>query len=161
MKHGEITIREATRGDLEAWIALRDLLWPGEDHRKECEWILRVMERPENLGVGAGTCFLAMQDQPGGAPPRAVGIMEGTIRSHADGCEPGAVAFMEGWVVHPDVRLRGVGKALAERFAQWAKRLGCKEIASDTKLDNEAGLSAHLALGFCVVDRCINFKKNL
>ncbi len=161
MQQGEITIREANRGDLAAWITLRDVLWPGEDHRVECEWILRVMERAENRGVGAGTCFLAMLHERGGAPARVVGIMEGTVRSHADGCEPGVIAFMEGWVVDPEARRRGVGRALAERFAEWGRAQGCKEIASDTYLDNSVGLAAHLALGFEVVDRAINFKKAL
>lgn len=161
MEQGEITIREAVRGDLAAWIALRDLLWPGEDHEIECWWILRVMERAENRGVGAGTCFLALAHEPGGASERVVGIMEGTIRSHADGCEPGVIAFMEGWVVHPEVRRRGVGRALADRFAEWARERGCKEVASDTYLDNSVGLAAHIALGFEVVDRAINFKKPL
>jgi DNA-binding MarR family transcriptional regulator len=38
---------------------------------------------------------------------------------------------------------------------------GCTELASDTWIDNEPSQRAHLALGFEVVNRCINFRKTL
>ena len=43
----------------------------------------------------------------------------------------------------------------------WARAQGCAEIASDTWLDHEDSQRAHLALGFEVVDRCVNFRKKL
>jgi aminoglycoside 6'-N-acetyltransferase I len=44
---------------------------------------------------------------------------------------------------------------------EWARSLGCKEMASDTWIDERNSLEAHEALRFEVVDRCIHFRKSL
>jgi aminoglycoside 6'-N-acetyltransferase I len=43
----------------------------------------------------------------------------------------------------------------------WTRGQGCTELASDTWLDNAGSQLAHRALGFEVVDRCVNFRKPL
>ena len=43
----------------------------------------------------------------------------------------------------------------------WARAQGCLEMASDALIDNQASQRAHAALGFEVVDRCVNFRKAL
>jgi hypothetical protein len=43
----------------------------------------------------------------------------------------------------------------------WSRRQGYREIASDTWLDNVGSQTAHQALGFEVVDRCVNYRKAL
>jgi aminoglycoside 6'-N-acetyltransferase I len=43
----------------------------------------------------------------------------------------------------------------------WASSQGCKEIASDTWIDETISQNAHQALGFEIVDRCIHFRKPL
>lgn len=93
---------------------------------------------------------------------RPVGFVEVGLRSHADGCDPARpCGFIEGWYVEPEHRGRGVGAALIRRAEDWSRAQGCVELASDTWLDNEASLRAHRALGFEVVDRCVNFRKAL
>ena len=44
---------------------------------------------------------------------------------------------------------------------EWARAHGCLEMASDTWIDNEESQRAHEALGFEVVDRCVNFRRAL
>jgi aminoglycoside 6'-N-acetyltransferase I len=93
---------------------------------------------------------------------RAVGFIEVGLRSHADGCDGRRpVGFVEGWYVTPAERGRGVGGALMRAAEGWARAQGCREMASDTWHDNEPSQRAHLALGFEVVDRCVNFRKPL
>lgn len=93
---------------------------------------------------------------------RVVGFIEVGLRSHADGCDPTRpVGFVEGWFVDAEHRTRGVGKALMRAAEEWATAQGCTEIASDTWADAEVSQRAHEALGFEVVDRCVNFRKPL
>ncbi|MHB8778501.1 MAG: GNAT family N-acetyltransferase, partial [Anaerolineales bacterium] len=43
----------------------------------------------------------------------------------------------------------------------WARERGCTEMASDTWLDNEASIRAHLKLGYLEVERLVHFVKPL
>lgn len=89
------------------------------------------------------------------------GFLEARLRSHADGCETSPVGYLEGWFVAGDFRGRGIGRALFQRFEQWARELGCRELASDTWLHNEISQKVHERLGFVEVDRVITYRKAL
>lgn len=58
------------------------------------------------------------------------------------------VAYVEGWFVVPEIRRRGLGRALVSAAEEWGRVQGCTEFASDTLPDNRASAAAHLALGF-------------
>ena len=91
-----------------------------------------------------------------------VGFIEVGLRSHADGCDTSRPAgFVEGWYVQPPYQRGGVGRALMTAAEEWARDQGAREIASDTWIDNEPSQKAHEALGFEVVDRCVNYRKAL
>ena len=97
---------------------------------------------------------------------RAEGILNGFLqvglRSHADGCDPSQpVGFVEGWYVYERYRGQGIGKALMRAAENWARHHGCKEMASDTWIDHASSQRAHEALGFELVDRCVNYRKEL
>lgn len=90
------------------------------------------------------------------------GFLDVGMRSHADGCDPAqAVGYIEGWFVHEAFRNGGIGKGLMRAAEDWAREHGCREMASDTWIDNQESQRAHEALGFEVVDRCVNFRKAL
>ena len=89
------------------------------------------------------------------------GFVEIGSRTYAEGCESTPVAFLEGWYVDPDVRRTGVGSALIRAAEAWAVAHGYSEMASDTELENDVSLSAHLALGYEEVERQICFRKRL
>ena len=71
------------------------------------------------------------------------------------------VGFLEGWFVLESHRGRGIGAALLRAAEEWARGHGCTEMASDTWIDNQMSQRAHEALGFEVVDRCVNYRKRL
>jgi aminoglycoside 6'-N-acetyltransferase I len=50
---------------------------------------------------------------------------------------------------------------LIEAAEAWARREGCREMASDTQIENEVSQRAHAALGFSVIDRCVHYRKTL
>ncbi|WP_353065950.1 GNAT family N-acetyltransferase [Tunturibacter psychrotolerans] len=90
------------------------------------------------------------------------GLLQVGLRSHADVCDPAQpVAFVEGWFVYEQFRGQGIGKALMRAAESWARNHGCEEMASDTWIDHESSKNAHEAFGFEIVDRCINFRKEL
>lgn len=153
-------VRVVTREDVEGWLALRNELWPGdlEEHRAEIDWQLDQMAKDTD-GPGAIHALLAFtRDNPNTAP---IGLLEGTIRSHADGCAPGRVIYMEGWIVAEPYRKLGIGKLLVDALCEWGRAKGCVEIASDALIDNDLSFRAHTALGFEEVDRCINFRRSI
>ncbi len=91
-----------------------------------------------------------------------VGFVHVGLRSHADGCDAShPVGYLEGWYVKSEHRLRKVGAQLVAAAEEWARGHQCTEMASDTWADNLASQRAHEALGFEVVDRCVNYRKPL
>jgi aminoglycoside 6'-N-acetyltransferase I len=141
-------IRSITRDDRDAWLRMRNALWPASAHERDIDRYFAAEVR-EPLEV-----LMAFDDD-------AVGFIELSIRAYAEGCETDRVAFVEGWYVDPDARGNGVGAALIRAAEEWARSQGCTEIASDTEADNVASAAAHRALGFeeAAVVRC--FRKSL
>jgi aminoglycoside 6'-N-acetyltransferase I len=152
----EPTIRHATPADRDQLARLREALWPhtsSAQHARELEPILAG----DTPGAMPLTNFVAEA-----ADGSLAGFAEVDLRSHADGCNPSRpVGYLEGWYVVEAYRGRGVGRRLVAAAEEWARSHGCVEMGSDTWIDNELSERCHLALGFEVVDRCVNFRKSL
>ena len=149
-------IRTARVSDQHELARMRELLWPDsslEEHRREVDTVLRTGKY--------GTlpmAILVSQDENG----PLTGFLEVGLRSHADGCDTARpVGFVEGWFVHEAFRKQGIGKALLRSAEEWARSQGCREMASDTWIDDERSILTHQALGFEVVDRCVHFRKTI
>ena len=96
------------------------------------------------------------------ASERPIGFLEVDLRSHVDGCNPAKpVGYLEGWYVAEEYRRQGIGKKLVVAAEEWARGHGCVEIGSDALIDNVTSQRAHAALGYEVVDRCVNYRKTL
>ncbi len=147
-------VRRATISDGQALGNLRAALWPessASEHEREARLTL------EGAPASTMPLVLFVADDEGGS---VIGFIEVGLRSHADGCDAGQpVGFIEGWYVEPTHRGHGIGRALMQAAEQWALERGCTELGSDTWIDNEASIDAHRALGFEIVDRCVNFRK--
>jgi aminoglycoside 6'-N-acetyltransferase I len=150
------SIRMAQLADRDAVVEMRTLLWP-ESSREE-----QAREFDAWLGRGkAGTLPGAIFVSPD-ADGTLTGFLEVSLRSHADGCDiEHPVGYVEGWFVREAFRGRGIGAELMRASEDWARGLGCVEMASDALIDNQASQNAHQALGFAEVDRCVHFRKNL
>lgn len=143
-------IRQAVRSDQSEWFRMRRTLWPEvppDDLLQEMDRILSdtltpvfVFERPDG-GLG--------------------GFIEAGTRKYADGCGTSPVGYIEGWFVDEDLRGQGIGVALVRAAEDWARAQGLKEMASDTWLDNEVSIRAHIAMGYEEVERLIHFAKTL
>jgi aminoglycoside 6'-N-acetyltransferase I len=158
-----ISVRRATVEDCEHVARMCAELWPhasAEEHLSEL--LPKAKGTPtRQLPV---TVFVAQSESPDtqGSDDALVGFVEVGLRSHADGCDESQLAgFLEGWFVRKDWRRIGIGRMLVAAAEEWASRQGCKEMASDTWINNKTSQRAHEAIGYEVVDRCVNYRKNL
>jgi aminoglycoside 6'-N-acetyltransferase I len=129
---------------------MRTALWD------DCPAEQQVQEMEEILGSDSEEVFFAVRSDSG-----LCGFLEAALRSRADGCDSTPVGYIEGWYVDPDMRRRGVGRALVEAAEAWARARGCRLMASDAELWNSVSHQAHVALGYEETARLVLFKKDL
>jgi aminoglycoside 6'-N-acetyltransferase I len=152
----DVKIRPAELRDLEPLALLRAALWPESSASEHAAETRPLLDGTSGLPLPL-TIFVA--EAPDG---RLIGFVEVDLRSHADGCDPAQpVGFLEGWFVAEDFRQLGIGGGLVAIAEEWARAQGCVEIASDTWIDSAVSQSAHEALGYEVVDRCVHYRKAL
>lgn len=145
----DILTRRAIYEDKLNWLDMRKGIWPEatEDYLTS-DW-------DELLTSERDAVFIAFVD---GQP---VGMIEAFLREYAEGCESSPVGYIESWFVCAGLRGKGVSQALIQAAEDWARANGCVEMASDTWLDNEAGIRAHLKMGFNEAERLVHFVKRL
>jgi aminoglycoside 6'-N-acetyltransferase I len=138
--------------DQPGWLDFRLALWPdatADDHRA---YMAIALAQPERF------LQLMLYD----AQRRPVGFIEGSIRSdYVNGTESSPVGFVEGVYVEATWRRKGIARTLFAAIGDWAKARGCRELASDALLENEASQRAHRALGFRETERVVYFTKPL
>ncbi len=145
-----IRVRGFRDGDRAEWLRMRRVLWDDcavEEHEREMD---EYLDEPAN-GV-----FLAERPEGG-----LCGFLEASIHPWAIGCEHRPVGYIEGWYVDPDHRRQGIGRALVESAEAWARSRGCRQMASDTTIDNQPSQDAHRALGYEESYRLVYFRKDL
>ena len=90
-----------------------------------------------------------------------IAFIETGLRAYGEGCETSPVGYIEAWYVDELERGQKVGRELILAAEHWAREKGCREMASDTWLENEASITAHLKLGYVEVERLVHFAKRL
>ena len=146
------TIERCASLDQPGWLAMRMALWAdasADDHRG---YMAISLAQPERF------LQLMMYDEM----HQPVGFIEGSIRGdYVNGTETSPVGFVEGVYVVPEWRRKGVARQLFAAIGDWARARGCRELASDALLDNEASQRAHRALGFEETERVVYFRRLL
>ena len=90
-----------------------------------------------------------------------VAFIEAGLRDYGEGCETSPVGYIEAWYVDEHIRGQKLGREMVYAAEQWAREKGCREMASDTWLENEASIAAHWKLGYEEADRLVHFVKRL
>jgi aminoglycoside 6'-N-acetyltransferase I len=145
-----LNIRRATADDKPEWLRMRLLLWPeagSADLSHEMDAMLEDEMTP-----------IFVLERPGGG---LGGFLEAGTRKYAEGCVTAPVGYIEGWFVDEDLRRQGYGHQMVRAAEEWARSQGFKEMGSDTWLNNEGSIRAHLAMGYAEVERLIHFAKTL
>ena len=144
------TIRRATHADKPEWIRMRQGLWPEAPMDYLSQDLDQLLTNPD------ASVFVASR-----VDGSLVAFIEVRLRQYAEACETSPVGYIEAWYVDPHVRGQKLGRDLVSAAEQWAREKGCTEMASDTWLENEAGIAAHLKLGYWEVGRLVHFVKQL
>lgn len=149
MEHCSV-VRPVSPSDSQEWVRLRTLLWPEwpEDHIEE---VGEFLKDPPHRSA----CFVAESEG------RLIGFAEGRLRDYAEDCDSSPVGYLEGIYVERDSRITGVGRALVEAVEEWARSMGCTEMASDRDISNEGSGEFHLSVGFSEVIRLVTYRKDL
>ena len=145
-----ITIRRVQAEDKPEWLRMRLELWPhhtAEEFSAEMGSMLSDPMQP---------VFVAEREDG-----KLGGFLEAGTRKYAEDCETSPVAYLEGWYVDEDLRKQGIGKQLVRAAEDWARAQGLTEIASDTWLDNEISIRAHLKMGYRETERLVHFARKL
>ena len=134
-----------TIGDMDAWTAMRNRLFPQEDEvqRREIAALLAV-ESEAAFAVRSGEAWL--------------GFIELRERSHGEGCETSPVGYIEALWVAADRRRRGVARQLVEAALDWCRERGLCDLCSDTQIDNVVSQAVHRRLGFEETERLVTYR---
>jgi aminoglycoside 6'-N-acetyltransferase I len=144
------TIRRAMPEDKPQWIRMRQGLWPDAP----LEYL--NFDLDELLADGDAAIFVASD-----AVGKLVAFIEAGLRGYGEGCETSPVGYIEAWYVDPHVRGQKLGRELVHAAEGWAREKGCTEMASDTWLENDVSIAAHLRMGYAEVERLVHFVKRL
>lgn len=146
-----MTIRRATKIDIEHWSRMRNSLWPDSSATNTLE----INKYFSNELRDIQECFLVEENG------RPVGFIELNFRNYAEGSNNSKVPYVEGWYIDENFRGRGLGKSLMAEAEKWAKENGFSELASDVEIENITSISVHKKLGFEETDRIVCFLKQL
>jgi aminoglycoside 6'-N-acetyltransferase I len=146
----KVTIREVAVEDKPEWLQMRLALW---EHLSPQ---VQDTEMEEIFSDPMGAVFVAVLESGG-----LCGFLEVGTRDYAEGCQTSPVGYIEAWYVDVDMRGQGIGEELVRRAETWAREQGHTEMASDTFLDNQGSIRAHLKLGYQEAERLIHFSKKL
>ena len=144
------TIRRATHEDKWNWLQMRQRLWP----EAPVEYL--SFDLDDKLANPDYAVFIASSGDEG-----SIAFIETGLRDHGEGCETSPVGYIEAWYVDEHTRGQKLGRELVHAAEQWAREKGCREMASDTWLDNEASITAHVRMGYHEADRLVHFVKRL
>ncbi len=141
----------APEGSVDAqWLAMRLALWPEGSQAEHRAAMVDSLTRGHyvRLAISEGAA--------------AQGFIEASKRvDYVNGTSTSPVAFLEGLYVVPGSRRQGIARALVDSVVEWALAQGCRELASDSLLDNPAAHAAHRALGFEETERVVYFRRAL
>lgn len=143
-------IRRASAADKPEWLRMRQGLWPDAPVEYLDYDLDEMLADPERA------VFVAARSDG-----NLIAFIEAGLRSHVEGCETSPVGYIEAWYVDSHVRGQKLGREMMRTAEDWAREKGMTEMASDTWLENEVSIAAHLKLGYQEVERLVHFVKRL
>jgi aminoglycoside 6'-N-acetyltransferase I len=145
----EVKIRRVLPEDKSEWFRMRKGIWPEAPDEYLNFDMDEILVNDDYFVI-----FACDGDKP-------IGLTEVQIRDYGEGCETSPVGYIEGWFVQEEYRGRGIVGVMTQAAENWVSEKGCTEMASDTWLDNEPSIRAHLKMGYYEAERLVHFVKQL
>ena len=145
----EITLRRVMQEDKAEWFRMRKGIWPDVPDNYMTFDMDRLLANVDYFVI-----FACDGDRP-------IGLTEAGIRDYGEGCETSPVGYLEGWFVQEEYRGKRIAGLMTQAAENWVREKGCTEVASDTWLDNEPSIRAHVNMGYHEVERLVHFVKRL
>ena len=145
----EITLRRVIQEDKAEWFRMRKGIWPDVPDNYMTFDMDRLLANVDYFVI-----FACDGDRP-------IGLTEAGIRDYGEGCETSPVGYLEGWFVQEEYRGKRIAGLMTQAAENWMREKGCTEVASDTWLDNEPSIRAHVNMGYHEVERLVHFVKRL
>lgn len=145
----EITLRRVMQEDKAEWFRMRKGIWPDVPDNYMTFDMDRLLANVDYFVI-----FACDGDRP-------IGLTEAGIRDYGEGCETSPVGYLEGWFVQEEYRGKRIAGIMTQAAENWMREKGCTEVASDTWLDNEPSIRAHVNMGYHEVERLVHFVKRL
>jgi aminoglycoside 6'-N-acetyltransferase I len=144
-----MNIRSIAIEDFIDWLTMASALWP-----EESEADLSKLFN-ELLSLEHYKAFIVRSDSG-----EAAAFIYLSLRSdYVEGSSTSPVGYIEGIYVKPAFRDQGVARKLAEIGEEWAREIGCSEMASDAYWDNTESREFHKHIGFAETERLVHFIK--
>lgn len=145
-----MVVRKVDANDFDAWLDMGLELWP--------EYSKRAL-RKEFIDIYGSKREDGLICVENGAH---IGFVNVSVRlEFVPGTHSRPVGYVEGIFVKQEYRRQGYARLLLFAAEKWAKRKGCKEMASDTHLHNTNSIRMHERLGFTLTERIQYFSKKL
>lgn len=138
-------IRPLEDSDRAAWIGLRQALWMGSDATTRAAADGTLLTEPQRFGALVYGVLLAFDAS------RAIGFVEVSLRDDVEEFGGRPVGYVEGVYVEPRYQRRGLGRALIDAAAAWARMQGAGALASDVMPGNLASITFHQRVGFSIL----------
>ena len=145
----EITIRRVTKADKSEWFRMRKGIWPEAPDEYLDFDMDEILVSDDDMVL-----FACVEGKP-------IGLTEAQIKDYGEGCETSPIGYLEGWFVQEDYRGKSIVGIMTQAAENWIREKGCTEVASDTWLDNEPSIRAHVKMGYYEVERLVHFVKQL
>jgi len=145
-----MTIETISRSNIRSLTQLMLELWP------DCSFDEELENCKTKLNSKNEICYLIKEQED------YIAFIHLTIRAdYVEGAADSPVAYVEAVYVKENYRSLGIGKRLIQLGEDWGKQKGCKQLASDTTLNNVASIEFHRKNGFLEVSRIVCFIKEL
>jgi aminoglycoside 6'-N-acetyltransferase I len=143
-------IQQLSRDNLQYLVELVLELWT------ECNFD-EVYENYKNVIISKNeVCYLVKEEEI------YIAFTHLTIRNdYVEGATEFPVAYVEALYVKPSHQRLGIGKWLLDVGENWARQRACKQLASDTELNNSNAINFHQKVGFEEVNRLVCFIKKI
>ena len=139
-----------THDDLTEVVEMAQLLWPNDNPEALRREFTAVLDDDEAM-------IIVSTDGD-----RLVGFALCRLRhDYVEGCFTSPVGYLEGVYVHEGDRRRHFATEIIGAFERWARRMGCREVASSCEIGNVASEAMHLACDYEEANRIICFAKKL